>query len=683
MKSSSEYRADIDGLRAIAVLSVFIYHLNPSWLPGGYLGVDVFFVISGYLITGIIVRENLQHTFSFSHFYARRIKRIFPALFVVLFLSAVAAILVLTPETYVNYMKSSRYAAAQLANFFFARDVGYFDEGYSDQPLLHTWTLAVEEQFYLFWPLIIFLCFWFFSGKFSETIKKEGHSVATHYISFKVAIIFTALSLFSFSAGYYYAEVDHNIAFYMFYTRAWEFGFGGLLALNLLPKAKTQLINNLAGTLGFILLGYSFIFINQEYLGTSYLRIGIILPVIGSVLIMYSTSKFSIWNKLLATAIPVSIGKISYSLYLYHWPIIIFYKSFSNQNELDTPAYLLIIAISFFLSALSYQFIEQPVRKSSISNKKTFIYGLLLIILFSVTYKFLEKSADSAWRVSSIASEKSASSYKQIIPKGCKTSYENNVQLIYCNSYAEENTPIIALVGDSHVNNFLQSLVFWSRSNGFAVLSMAATACPMLLGDVIVKNSYEKKPSCQNALKFLKTKFIDNSNINVIIFAQRFDLLYDGKDYDTNQRSIFFKDKDLNTISNQKNYFKNQLSYTIEKIKESGKEPIIIKQIPLMWGLKACRWEPLIFKLLSIKRACNFDMEFIQRWQSSSNQLIDNTATTHNLKTIDLTPYLDSPIQDGRKIYLDVDHFNEYGIQFITPYFSREMDKVINNNTKH
>ena len=157
------------------MLSVFLFHLGPDFLPGGFLGVDVFFVISGYLITGIIVRESLLGTFSFSHFYARRVKRIFPALFVVLLLATLIATFLLTPETYVNYMKSGRYAAAQLSNLFFMQNVDYFEEGFSGQPLLHTWSLGVEEQFYLVWPLIIYLCFRYIPPLFATRLPVVYH----------------------------------------------------------------------------------------------------------------------------------------------------------------------------------------------------------------------------------------------------------------------------------------------------------------------------------------------------------------------------------------------------------------------------------------------------------------------------------------------------------------------------
>lgn len=184
ISARSEYRSDIDGLRSLAVLSVIIFHLNPDWLPGGFLGVDVFFVVSGYLISGIILRENYHQTFTFKNFYARRVKRIFPPLFTVLTLSAAVGIFLLHPDTYLNFIRSSRYAAAQLANFFFSRNVDYFEEGFAEQPLLHIWTLGVEEQFYLFWPLLIVLLFWIFkSGKIADLFCKAGHAEKNSRIS--------------------------------------------------------------------------------------------------------------------------------------------------------------------------------------------------------------------------------------------------------------------------------------------------------------------------------------------------------------------------------------------------------------------------------------------------------------------------------------------------------------------
>lgn len=154
-----KHRKDIDGLRAIAVLSVFISHLNPSWLIGGFVGVDIFFVISGFLITKILLREIEANQFSFSGFYIRRIRRIFPALFVVLFVSLLVAIFILGPIDLIWFCKTLKHSAAQISNILFEKKVEYFDTQFDITPLLHTWSLAVEEQFYLVFPLLLFAIF--------------------------------------------------------------------------------------------------------------------------------------------------------------------------------------------------------------------------------------------------------------------------------------------------------------------------------------------------------------------------------------------------------------------------------------------------------------------------------------------------------------------------------------------
>lgn len=678
LNQNSAYRPDIDGLRAIAVLSVILFHFNPGWLPGGFLGVDVFFVISGYLITGIIIRETTRGTFSFSHFYARRVKRIFPALFVVLILSGIAAILLLAPETYENYMKSSRYASAQLSNFFFARDVGYFEEGFSEQPLLHTWSLGVEEQFYLFWPLMIFLSFWFITRYLPGTDRKNGKPDASYSIIGKVAAVFIGLSLISFAACYYLAEEHLNLAFYMFYTRAWEFGLGGLLVLNLIPQARTKLINNLAGVSGFLLLGYSFIFISQEFMGTSYLRFGVILPVIGSVLIMYSNQQFSFINKLLATGLPVSIGKISYSLYLYHLPIIIFYKIFTNTHDIGIPEFLTITVITFILSALSYRLVEQPLRRHPAPDRRVLLFGLLIIIVFSVVSRVLEKSAEAPWRITTYTTEATNRNQQPRLPEECRAEIRKNTHIVFCNVAGDGNAPVVALLGDSHGHRFVHSVVNWARQNSYNVISMNIPGCPMLLGDVHIKSKLDPDHEilCANALPLLESEILANQNVKLVLLAQRFDLFYDGKTFDDTISQISFIDADGNTISDHTGYFRRQLSYTIKRFRAAGIQPIILKQIPLMANIKACNWEPLIYRILSRRRMCNYDAAFIERWQLPAKLFIDRFIAEHNLYSVDLVPYLDSPIQEGVSLYMNIDHLNEQGSQFIVPYFTKEMNQI-------
>ncbi len=678
------YRPDIDGLRAIAVLSVIIYHLNPNWLPGGFLGVDIFFVISGYLITGIIVRENVNGNFSFSHFYARRTRRIFPALFVVLIISALAAILLLTPETYVNFMKSSRYAAAQLSNFFFAREVSYFSEGFSGQALLHTWSLGVEEQFYLAWPLLIFLGFWHITRSASRNNDENKTHRSSRKTLGKVAILFIVLSLASFASGYYLAVADHKLAFYMFYTRAWEFAVGGLLVLNLFPAATTKRAGNLAGITGILLLGYSFIYVRQEYLGTSFLRFGIILPVLGSALIMYANQQVSLVNRKLAMKAPVAIGRISYSLYLYHWPIIIFFGIYTGRHDNGLAGTAVIVILTFILSILSYHMVEQPARRSAISDRRVLLYGFLAIIALAVTFKSLEKSAESSWRISSYTEDTGTVNQQPRRPDGCFPQIKNYTQLIYCNTAQNENAPVVALLGDSHGYRFVTSTVNWARENGYNVISLNVPGCPMLLGGVHIRSTLDPKHErmCANALPLLKSEILNNPDVKLVLLAQRFELFFDGRGFNSQARQITFVNTDGSMIRDHTAYYQQKLAYTVENLKQAGKQVVILKQIPLMANLKACNWKPLIYRIIDRRRNCNFDTEFISKWQLPAAKFIDRFISKHKLNALDLTPYIDGPIQNGENIYMDIDHLNERGSQFISPYFVKELNRIMDKANK-
>ncbi len=699
--SNRKYRTEIDGLRAIAVLSVFFFHLQPEMVPGGFLGVDIFFVISGYLITGIILRENLLGTFSFGNFYARRIKRIFPALFVVIVLSAIVAIVLLTPDTYFNFMKSGRYASAQLANIFFARDVGYFEEGFSAQPLLHTWSLGVEEQYYLFWPLLLYFCFWVFTRRGAladETKNSDAKSIFISDVPFaqegaktaapkyasqgRLASVFILLALISYGLCFYLAEANQKLAFYMFYTRAWEFFIGGLVTLAIIPEAKTKLVRNATGLAGLLILGYSFLFVSQDYFGQSFLRFGVILPCIGTALILHNSRGDCLTGKLLSLNLVTAIGKISYSLYLYHWPIIIFYKLYTDTHEISFLASLSILALAFILATFSYYFVERPARKAKLPDRRAIFYAVFAIISFSIAFKILEAYELAPWRIT--AYEKDVISFAAYDPSDCHTRIVNEVALHECEVTEEPNAPTVALVGDSHANNYFQSTVAWAKINGFNVVGLTIPGCPMLLGDVRIRSKIapDHEPQCKRALPLFASRIMKDPDIKLILIAQRFDLFFDGISPPKYSRQIHFIDEDGNTIRDHTDYYRNQFSYTVKKIREAGKEPIILKQVPLFKNVNACQWEPLIKKILSRGRDCSYETNFIEKWQKPSIDFIDQFAATHQLKAYDPAPYLDSPLQEESSIYKDLDHLNNYGIHFLIPDFVASMNKIVKSLEK-
>ena len=683
----TEYRTDIDGIRALAVLSVFIFHLNPDLLPGGFLGVDIFFVISGYLITGIIQREHHLQTFSFVHFYARRVKRIFPALFVVLLLSAFIATFLLPPETYINFMKSARYASAQLANIFFSREVGYFNEGFSGQPLLHTWSLGVEEQFYLFWPLLIFLCFRMLNKPKAVDVDRACHlslpaktlaitntiDCDNRSINNKIAGVLLLLSLTSFIVCYFLATTNYNLAFYMFYTRVLEFGIGGLISLRVLPVATTKTTHSLIGTLGFFLICYSFFFIREEYLGKSFLQFGVIIPCIGTALIILANSKKSIINRILATKTPAYIGKISYSLYLYHWPIIIFWKVYSAKHEIGIIASLTIILVAFSLSILSYLLIEQPARKSKLSDKHVLSFAFIIIIVFSTSFNNLENQEIAPWRINKYSAGEPGTPKR--LTSVCNEQRKNGVLFFECQDANKQDIPIIAIVGDSHSPHYLRSTTAWAQKNGYNVKHLGVAGCPMLLGDVHIQSTIDDthEKGCEIALPLFKSQIVDDPKVELILIAQRFDLFYDGKGYSNTVRTMTFKDSDGGVVKDHFGYYKDQLSYTVNTIQKTGKKLIILKQVPIFGNIDACNWEPRIKKLFSKERICEYDIEFIKKWQQPSIDFIDNFSATHHIEVFDPMPVFDTPLQNGVNLYFNKDHLNNYGFEFLVPHFEEFM----------
>ena len=696
-KGIDSYRFDIDGLRAIAVISVFLFHLDSSLLPGGFLGVDIFFVISGYLITKIILREHYLQTFSFIHFYARRVRRIFPALFVVILLSTVVAIFLLSPETYVNYMKSARYASGQLANIFFSRKVSYFAEGFAGQPLLHTWSLGVEEQFYLFWPFLIWICF-FIIKKQINSVKDEGlschenkdysHSKGLQcqykqQINGKIASVFIILAFFSFLACWHLAETNYNLAFYMFYTRAFEFCFGGLVAIKIRHRSTSQLTNNLIGFSGLTLLFYSLFFISEDCFGRSFLQVGILMPCIGTSLILLSGVNSTIVSRLLGSRLTVFVGRISYSLYLFHWPLIIYWKEFSVNHAINFFAALVIVIVALLLSTLSYFFIEQPARKFQISDRFTLAIALIVIILFATCFRFLEDSNTAPWRIAKY-DDNNNYAFQRFDPD-CNKKEENGILVYRCQKTERYGTPIIALVGDSHSPHYLRAVTTWAKKNGHNVKYLGVAGCPMLLGDVHIQSNLDERheQQCNIGLPLLKTQIVDDPLVEVILIAQRFDLFFDGKGYGSTVRNVTFKDSHGTIVQDHTSYYKKQLSFTVEFIRETGKNVILLKQVPIFNNFEACHWQPLLKKLLAISRVCEYNQAFLSKWQEPSIHFIDTFAGEHRISVFDPALSMDSPIQNSVNIYRDQDHLNSHGSMFLVSKIGAFLDEQLPNFSQH
>ncbi len=353
------YRPEIDGLRALAVIGVIFYHAE--FLPGGFLGVDIFFVISGYLITSIINTEYTnKKKFSFTNFYQKRIRRLVPALFVVIFFTSIIAYNFLLPYFFKEYVYSIIYS------FFFSSNIYFHYEGQSYganmlsiKPFLHTWSLAIEEQFYLFFPL-----FFIIISKF-------------YFKNINLILVFVTLASIVFSISIGNSHSSFN--FYMLPTRVWELLAGSILAVSHAQKKRIYRKNfirwNFFSKIGLILIIYSFIF----FKGAGSLPIYYsAFPVIGCCLIIHYNDKEDIIIRFLSSKLMVGIGLISYSLYLWHHPILSFDKILNISNGSMLVKFFLII-LSIVLALGTYFFIEKPFKKKEFYSTKK------LIITFSVS----------------------------------------------------------------------------------------------------------------------------------------------------------------------------------------------------------------------------------------------------------------------------------------------------------
>ncbi|MDB4672259.1 acyltransferase [Akkermansiaceae bacterium] len=360
---TKHYRPEIDGLRAISVIGVVLFHLELGF-PGGFVGVDVFFVISGYLITGILLRQLGQDRFSLMEFWARRVRRIVPAAMVMVVGALLIGAFLQTPERYASLARSAMAHVLMASNCYFTRDQGYFAEKSDHEPLLHTWSLSVEEQFYLIFPLIV--CF----------VWKRAPQ--------RLALVFTSAALISFSWSWIEVVSNPKWAFFLLPARGWELLVGALLAI--LPQKTMRSLGDEAWAgLGLVLVLAPMFFFDRQ---TAFPGPGALAPVLGAALLIWTGGSTKI-GKLLGWRALVKIGLISYSLYLWHWPFVVFAREMVIELTLTWKISLLVASLLAGYS--SWRWVEMPSRSGLLlaTRRRSLIFGLtsavtLFVIAFSI-----------------------------------------------------------------------------------------------------------------------------------------------------------------------------------------------------------------------------------------------------------------------------------------------------------
>ncbi|SLN10738.1 acyltransferase family protein [Ruegeria meonggei] len=566
MKGQGQYFKHIDGLRAVAVLGVLLAHYGIPGVPGGFLGVDVFFVISGYLITRLIIQEKGRTgTFSYRRFYIRRFRRLLPAALFLIGLCFLVFYPVLGTANLSSFLRSIPLSILSLANIGFYREVGYFDTAAEFKPLLHMWSLSVEEQFYLIWPTVLLAVLW---------VRRFGTGVLIAL--FVVGVLVAQITV----------NKDPSAAYFLLPARAFELLAGALLAAFLAPLSPyarpSTLSEKTRGYLalaGIVMIGLSFALMTEESRLPGLLSL---VPVLGTVLVI-AFGASGVVGKVLSLRPVVWIGLISYSLYLFHWPVQVY---FAYRMPIEPSIWLRLsfFPISIALAAISYYLVEERFRKPAPGDSRfgnipflATTAGFAALVGFS-TYSLFLSTPPSA-----------------VLPKGTKVTNVSYAKLPYPGEpehviYRFEPTdrPVsrkILLLGDSHAHHlhigFIQEIV----SRGALVDSAELPACPPLFGVsrfyVGEKIRKDRQQNCLNNIQNKEALALQPEYDAVVISARWYSMLEEPP------TSRFERDKlttraqdEIPSLEDTRDLFESSLAETVSKLKRAGKRVVIFSQVP-------------------------------------------------------------------------------------------------------
>ncbi|MBY0406092.1 MAG: acyltransferase [Rickettsiales bacterium] len=483
------YRPDIDGLRALAILSVVLFHTGLSWLPSGYVGVDIFFVISGYLIGGIIFAEIHAKTFSFANFYARRAKRILPALMLVVLASCALGYALLGASELTDLATSSAAALLGVANIKFFLRNDYFQSDSELLPMLMTWSLGVEEQFYLFFPFVLL-------AMARLNAKRTGLALGV-------------ISAASFIASVIVTKTHPTAAFYLLPLRAWEMGAGAMLAMRHATQSPNPQAGSVGGTIGIALLIASMLLFDET---TPFPGLAASLPVAGALLLLHSPHAL-VNRKLLASSPLVMLGLISYSWYLWHWPLMAFARHLSP----GTPPLSLMLAIaaaSAVLGYASWRWVEQPFRRYKGPAPHTLAYyGAALALVLAAplalkfTHGFPSRLPEAATRLE----------HTLALGRGtCLAPFGATLPDSGPDCQPQGANAAIALLGDSHASALGPGLLEYAQSQHLRLLQFTKSACTPLLGMGAIEAAYPTHPlECGQFMEGAVSRIIADKSVKI------------------------------------------------------------------------------------------------------------------------------------------------------------------------
>jgi peptidoglycan/LPS O-acetylase OafA/YrhL len=605
-------RSDIDGLRAIAVLSVVLFHINAHIVPGGFIGVDIFFVISGFLITSIIAREMAEERFSFADFYLRRVRRILPAFWIVSWVTIAVGYVLLLPGDLLYALRSARAAAVFSTNIFFAKRQGYFAPEAGEQPFLHMWSLAVEEQFYFVWPMLL-LGISALSPRFA----------APHRLTLAFAVTVPLLIL-SFSVSEHLLCAGSGDAYYSLQSRAGELLIGALAAI--IPFVVRTRTNQWLAALGLMGIAVSLFSFTGD---TPFPGWRALFPTVSSALILYAGQREGSLSGPVARILSNSwlgyVGLLSYSLYLWHWPILAYMHYLYGRTVLPATWAVVAAALSLALSVLTYHLVEERAKRTrSFWKALSGYYVIPLVLLLAV-------SASSSRVLERVDPDPNLHSFGKNI---CHDTLAPR-----CSRGATGVAPRYLLIGDSHAGMLNTFIDVVGKYEGWSADVVSASSCSPVYGLDTRLIGLPPRP-CDDIKKYLE----DNVNkYDAVLFASYWALQLNMTDRQLDPEYFQKLDRTLRSIA------RDHPVYVFADIQLP----------PSDYALRLVKWRKLVL-------AENLTRPDPQETQEANDKIRKLVESIPNAHWVDFLPEFQRAFAPdgsymGRHVYSDSNHLNVYG----------------------
>jgi peptidoglycan/LPS O-acetylase OafA/YrhL len=674
------YRPDIDGLRAAAIIPVVIFHAFPGVLPSGFVGVDVFFVISGFLISSIIFKGLERKSFTFAHFYANRIKRIFPALLFVLSASLVFGWFFLLPGEYAQLGKHIAGGAGYIENFVLLHEAGYFDTKSFLKPLMHLWSLGIEEQFYLTYPFLLWL----------------GWHLRRNLLAIIVPLV-----LISFSLNIWQVRGNVAASFLLPQTRFWELWAGGALAyLDIfLPDVRSRLpgnwsrlasgishgklthpdaaiVNNMLSIVGMLLVGAALLLVRQH----AFPGWWALLPVWGASLLILAGPDAWVNRKILSNKIAVFVGLISYPLYLWHWPILSFLRII-RSGELSGPVRLAAVILSLVLSWATWRFVESPIRFGRKTWINTAALAVISVILGCIGYAVFHQDG-FAGRFKNIPDDFGWAQPQIFSTPDCRKTVGLDA-MQYCRSFGA-GLPDVLLIGDSHADSLSRGLAPAYAQRSHTLMNLGAPACVPFYDTESYTLGMRQERDCKLIVNRMLEFATSTPSVRTIILSVRGPLNMSGRDFGEDAggapKEIAWDGAPKG--SSQTDMFVGAFRNTVLRLSASGKKIVVFIDWPeLGFDPRSCLPRPV--SLFSITRPlCGVPRSQVDARNHAYREAVFALKKEFGgLTVFDPFPYLCNSsacyaMTGGHLLYRDDNHLSAAGATYLSEKFVAEQSSL-------